>query len=171
MYIKQGLKINLLPLINNDFCQYVRFQVGGTNSDQKIILYLIYRSPNSNLANNDKLLDLIGTIPNNTVLIGDFNLSNTNWANNRANDNKGCLFLDKIVESGLEQLVDFPTHIRGNTLDICLSNWPDLFIDISDIGNIGNSDHLCIMFEIDVRKTTTNYDTPILDWKNADKEP
>ena len=66
VYIKQGLKINLLPLIDNDFCQYVRFQVGGTNSDQKIIFYLIYRSPNSNLANNKKLLDLIpvnGRVP------------------------------------------------------------------------------------------------------------
>ncbi len=51
------------------------------------------------------------------------------------------LLLETAVEEGLQQLVDFPTHTKGNTLDLLLTNCPDKVIEVSDSGRLGRSDH------------------------------
>ena len=76
----------------------------------------------------------------NTFLIGDVNLPDINWLDGTSAA-RGRRILETTVEEDLAQLVDFPTHIKGNILDLVITNCPDKVISISDDGRIGKSDH------------------------------
>ena len=83
---------------------------------------LAYRPPSSTPENNEKLDMLASSLNNsNPILIGNFNYPGIDWRNSTS-DSKGRTFLEACIENGLYQLVDFPTHTKGNTLDLVLSN-------------------------------------------------
>ena len=48
------------------------------------------------------------------LILGDLNLPDVDWENYNGHTE----FCDKIFELNLEQLVDKPTHINGNILNI-----------------------------------------------------
>ncbi len=77
----------------------------------------------------------------NTILVGDFNLLGVEWEVNRTNNVKGREILDAVMEEGLVQLVNFPTHKKGNVLDLVLTNCSDRILEVSDVGRLGKSDH------------------------------
>ena len=85
--------------------------------DLNLNIYVIYRSPNSSIENNNKLNDLIRSIPENSVIVGDFNYPSVDWELMRARGN-ATDFLDALSENFLTQHVTFPTHDGGNTLDL-----------------------------------------------------
>ena len=85
----------------------VQTQDGGLN------LILAYRSPNSTPTNTENLCKIISNMEQNSILIGDINLPGVDWAGGRA-DGRGKNLYETAVEVGVEQLVTFPTHIRGN---------------------------------------------------------
>jgi hypothetical protein len=76
----------------------------------------------------------------NTILVGDFNLLGVEWEVNRTNNVKGREILDVVMEEGLVQLVNFPTHTKGNVLDLVLTNCSDRILEVSDVGRLGKSD-------------------------------
>ena len=76
---------------------------------------LIYRPPGGNIGRFLNMLYneiLPITLENDTLLIGDFNLP-------------GNLALKSFLEeSGLKQLIEVPTHLAGNILDLVITNQP-----------------------------------------------
>ena len=52
----------------------------------------------------------------------------------------GVAAIDFATVSGCDQLVVGPTHARGGTLDLLMTDVPDL-IRVSIVAPIGNSDH------------------------------
>jgi hypothetical protein len=54
------------------------------------------------------------------------------------------------MEANLTQLVDFPTHIRGNTLDLVLTNIPERVQDVHEVGRIGGSDHTALLVNLNL---------------------
>ena len=48
-------------------------------SDSSLNVYVVYRSPNSSTENNNKLNELLRTIPPNSIIVGDFNYPSINW--------------------------------------------------------------------------------------------
>jgi hypothetical protein len=48
----------------------------------------------------------------------------------------------------MEQLVTFPTHLKGNTLDLILTNVPDIFTNVRCEGRLGSSDHFMVMADM-----------------------
>jgi Reverse transcriptase (RNA-dependent DNA polymerase)/Endonuclease-reverse transcriptase len=129
-------------------------------------LVLIYRPPSSNAANFSSLVQLMENTKPNTILIGDFNMPGINWEEERA-VGQGRILLDATTALGLEQMVGFPTHKKGNTLDLILTNCPEKFISVKDAGCLGTSDHCMIMTEIESvlpkNKTVTR-----LNWRKGD---
>jgi hypothetical protein len=105
----------------------------------------------------------------NTVIIGDFNLPGTDWANERS-DLKGRELMDTVQEEGFEQLVSFPTHTKGNILDLVLSNCPEKILDIEDVGRLGHSDHCMLKVVIEFNPSTTERPAPRFNWSKADTE-
>jgi hypothetical protein len=96
-------------------------------------LVLIYRPPSSNAENLISLYNLIEKMPQNSIILGDFNLPGLNWEENIATG-QGRRLLDVATDNGLVQLVKFPTHRKGNILDLILTNCPEKFLSDKMLG-------------------------------------
>ena len=86
------------------------------------------------------------------VVLGDFNLPDINWSSLSAASGVSQLFCDCMFSADLMQLIEVPTHVFGNTLDLLMTNNPG---DVSDLSvdsscNCGLSDHYMIWFSIKV---------------------
>jgi hypothetical protein len=70
----------------------------------------------------------------------------------------------------MEQLVDFPTHVKGNTLDLVLTNMPERIDEVMEAGRLGKSDHVVIMTKINVGSEGEEEREPVPDWRRANWE-
>jgi hypothetical protein len=104
-----------------------------------------------------------------TILIGDVNLPGINWAEGRS-DTKGRELLDTVMEESLYQLVSFPTHIKGNILDLLITNCPERILDIEDVGRLGRSDHSILSIIIESQLPEQHSERERLNWNKADVE-
>ncbi len=95
-----------------------------------------------------ELCEILRGADDNIVFIGDFNLPGIDWEQGQAKDARGRLLVSTAVEEGLEQLISFPTHVKGNILDLLLTNCPDKVLDVLETGRLGKSDHCMIMVEL-----------------------
>jgi hypothetical protein len=151
VYSKQAMKI--LPsdkFQNSRFNQYCTFRVATTSGSLDIVL--IYRPPSSGIGNIAELCEMLRATKDNTIFIGDFNLPGVDWERGHAREAKGRELLETAVEEGLDQLVTFPTHTKGNILDLLLTNCSDKILDVSDVGRLGRSDHCMIKVDTDFHR-------------------
>ncbi len=77
-------------------------------------------------------------------------------------------FLEAYEEANLEQLVTFPTQVRGNTMDLLLTNIPDRVMDITDVGRLGRSDHNMILFSVSLKSKADKTEEQVPNWNRAD---
>jgi hypothetical protein len=117
VYSRVGLPICVLEKTVN-FNQYCSFQV------YDISIYLVYRSPNAPQESMEQLADLLRGAKKNALLVGDFNIPDIDWEKGEAS-RKAETVLRAAEESLMEQLVTFPTQVRGNILDWVLTNMPE----------------------------------------------
>jgi hypothetical protein len=104
----------------------------------------------------------------NTILIGDFNLPGIEWHKEQSKDAKGRILLEAALEGGLQQLVDFPTHTKGNILDLILTNCSDKVIEISDTGRLGKSDHCMLKMTLDFQPISQARQGSRYNWSKVD---
>ena len=166
VFVKQGLTI-LSCDKTSLFNQYCQFKLLSNNKVDTITFTLVYRSPNSSAVNNSDLNMVINSLDKNNIIIGDFNYPNIDWINN-ISDFKARPFLDTINDKFLEQLVTFPTHCKGNILDLVLSDIPDRVINLEPLGNLGNSDHSIISIDIIYNPSYNSTNEYIPNWFKAD---
>ena len=124
------------------------------------------RSPNNNTENLIKLPEDSGE---NHIFIGDFNFPSINW-NDKTSDRACQNFLECTVANDFTQMIDFPTHVRGNILDLVLTNRPDNIVNIEALGNLSTSDHSILSVDINFRSKFNKTTEMIIDWKNGDNE-
>lgn len=155
MYVKHGVSYSVEE--GDDFCEYIKVIIKG---EEDILLTAVYRSPNSTIENNNKLLDLLQEIGEqrkmHKIVIGDFNLPNINWTT--------CTTLsgEQFSESFIEKIRDcfFVQHIKditrcrgsdqGSVLDLVFTD-DDLRVEEIEVNSpLGKSDHACIMFQCDI---------------------
>ncbi len=122
-----------------------------THGKEKWLLTLVYRPPSSPPANCELLLELLEGLPPNSLLVGDFNYPYIDWAS-LTTTVRGKTFIEKCNEQLLEQLVTFPTHTKGNILDLVLCNNPEKVLNIKEQGRLGKSDHVALLIELSVPK-------------------
>ena len=96
--------------------------------------------------------------PKKIFIIGDFNLSSVDWQSNSPSDQNNVdstekQFLDTFNEFGLDQCVREPTHIKGKTLDILLTNHSELINNfrVLECNSVCKSDHFPITFEVKIK--------------------
>ena len=109
---------------------------------------VFYRPPNSNLTVLEDLQNSLSNITTtDIVLLGDFNLSEIDWANNRSlrNSEHHILLSDIIQDNFMHQLVNEPTRDQ-NILDLVLTTNVDLINNVV----VGEhfSDHNSITFTL-----------------------
>jgi hypothetical protein len=54
------------------------------------------------------------------------------------------------MDDKLEQFMDFPIQVRGNTLDLILTNVPERVVEVKEVGRLGRSNHVMIQMSIDI---------------------
>ena len=169
VYAKEGLIIKPVE-VENEFNMFVRFKVAsGSKDDRDLQVTLVYRPPRANLNNNTELCKLFESSSENDIFIGDFNFPNINWTD-LSSDRASETFLDCTVDNGFTQLVDFPTHLRGNILDLILTNRPENIIHIEPLGNLGNSDHTILSVDVHFNPASNTSTELIYDWQNGNME-
>ena len=72
--------------------------------------------------------------------MGDLNGHHQEWLGSTTTNHHGVAAFDFATVSGCHQLVAGPTHSRGGTLDLLMTDVPDL-VRVSVVAPIGNSDH------------------------------
>ncbi len=121
------------------------------------IIGSVYRSPNSDPANNDAvnnyLRDVCSLKPTHLLITGDFNHPEVDWQNGCSNtndDHKAKKFLDTIYDCYLIQHVDEPTHWRCDQeptlIDLVLTNEEGMVNGIDYLPPLGKSHHSGLLF-------------------------
>ena len=170
VYAKTGTKILCVdkPASCSRFNQFCCFEI--LDNEKTCTVYLVYRPPSSSAENGNWLAEMVNSCPTNTLMIGDFNLPGINWKNLTSDTGKGAQFLDACTERGLNQLVHFPTHNKGNILDLVLSDTPDSVHSVASHGRLGRSDHDMIVVRINVGKRQKKLPELTKNWRKADWE-
>ncbi len=168
VYVREGLKV--IPTDKHSdtgFNQFCSFYIPTTSGQLELIL--VYRPPSSDAENVDKLCKILKNVTDKSIILGDFNLPGIHWETGTS-DAKGRLLLETVEEEGMEQMVNFSTHIKGNVLDLLITNCPDRIIDINDIGRLGKSDHVVLVVQLDVGLLENKLEDNPLNWRRADFE-
>ena len=110
--------------------------------------------PNASAEYHSDLVNYLNTISAQSapvLLLGDFNSPDINWSTLAGSSTVSNNLCEFIFESNLVQLVDLPTHVCGNILDLVLTNSPDhvtnLLVHPPDYQCV-TSDHYLITFTI-----------------------
>ena len=164
VYTRDGLVI--LPCDNeNSFNQYCKFSL--TSGGEKYYIYLVYRPPSSGQENKDLLCDLEKDADRNSIMVGDFNLPGIDWDSGVA-EARDQPFVKAMQDGFFRQLVDFPTHIKGNILDLVITKIPEKVSELKEVGRIGKSDHVILQFDLTVSADKEVEMQTMRNWKRAD---
>ncbi|MFZ2537370.1 MAG: endonuclease/exonuclease/phosphatase family protein, partial [Oscillospiraceae bacterium] len=151
IYVDSQLESKLISL-DDSYKESVFIKVKA-NKTSWTTIGCIYRSPNSNPENDNKLFELIDinsrNCKNENLLItGDFNFNDINWETWSSAYTSGDKFLDSLRNNFLYQHVNYPTRARGtdtpHILDLVLTNEP--FINnVEYFSPLGKSDHSVLL--------------------------
>ena len=118
---------------------------------QNLYVYSLYRSPDLDDQIFDSLLASMAAVQAEDVhasflFVGDLNGHHQEWLGSMTMNRHGVAAFDFATVSGCDQLVDGPTHARGGTLDLLMTDVPDL-VRVAVVATIGNSDHSSLLAE------------------------
>ena len=113
----------------------------------------VYVPPNSEVDYHNQLLSYLYSIVStmeNVILVGDFNMPDICWSSLTGTSTFSNSFCDFVFEMSLLQLVMEATHIKGNILDLVLTNVENSICELSiDTSHpLVHSDHHSITFRI-----------------------
>ena len=178
VYAKNDMIIKPIR-VDNNFNMFTRFEIISKDSNddnrvrkeskQNLIVTLLYRPPRVNNENTEELCKLFENVGENSIFLGDFNFPNINWIN-QTSDRSSDQFLQCTINKNYEQLIDFPTHVRGNVLDLVFTNRPEDILNVESLGNLSTSDHSIISVDVLFRCKFNNSTEYINNWKDGDNE-
>lgn len=164
IYVKSSINACETTIPSN-FNQHASIDIVSPNSSP-ISLYVIYRSPNSNATNNDEMVEILKSIRNPVIVVGDFNYPGINWTTLEGNADS-----QKVIDASLDnfwsQHVSFPTHRSGNILDLVFAE-DGLIDEVINDGQLGNSDHCVLMMTTNQSVTPNNQHQKKRDYRRAD---
>ena len=138
---RDTLKLSPLSLPDVSSFEYLAFK---SKPPSKINAVLIYRPPKphpSFITEIHDLLTSLCSLSSNNIILGDMNIHIDNPSSPLAAD-----FLHVLDCLNLTQHVDAPTHTRGRTLDLVITDSPSIK-DLS-VYDLGVSDHSIISMDI-----------------------
>ena len=171
VFIKNDLLVYPVDCASQ-FNQYCKFRVMTKDKCcRPLYITLVYRSPNSSETNTLKLAELIESSEKNCLIIGDFNLPNISFEE-QTSDAKGRSVLESTSTRFLHNLIQFPTHLRGNMLDLALADFDAMnsVFNVENIGNLGNSDHALIKIELDMSPVFNASSELVRNWRKGDEK-
>ena len=124
-------------------CEMLFLRVCGVR--QNIYAHSLYRNPHLDDRIFDCLLASMAAVPAEDVrasflFVGDLNGLHQEWLGSTTTNRHGVAAFDFATVSGCDQWVVGPTRARGGTLDLLMTDVPDL-VRVAVVVPIGNSDH------------------------------
>ena len=124
-------------------CERLLFRVCGARQNKYV--FNLYHNPDLDDQIFDCLLTSMAAVQAEAgraslLLVGDLNGHHQKWLGSATTNRHGVAAIDFTTVSGCDQLVVGPTHAHGGTLDILMSDVPDL-VRVSVVAPIGNLDH------------------------------
>ena len=89
------------------------------------------------------------------LFVGDLNGHHHKWLGSTTINRHGVAAFDFATVSCCDQLFVGPTHARGGTLDLLITDVPDL-VRVAVVAPIGNSDHASLSVVISMAQTVPN---------------
>ena len=134
------------------------FRVCGVR--QNIYVYSLYRNPDLNDRIVDCLLASMAAVQAEDVrasflFVGDLNGHHQEWLGSMTTNRHGVVAFDFETVSGCDQLVVGPTHACGGTLDLLITDVPEL-VQFAVVAPIGNSDHSSLSAVISMSQAVPN---------------
>jgi hypothetical protein len=118
------------------------------------LVLCVYRPPEIEQAENDRLNDLIANCGSHgftdVLLFGDFNYPRMDWKSAVWPARYDC-FMDAVMDASLTQHVTLPTHRAGNVLDLVFTSEEYAVKDVSINRGLAKSDHFGVYFKYDLR--------------------
>ena len=121
-------------------------------------VFCLYRNPHFNDNIYDCLLTSMASVQSadrkaSFIFVGDFNAHHQEWLRSvSATDEHGRAALHFSEAAGCEQLVNEPTHVHGNRLDLLLTDVPGL-VSVEVLGPIGTSDHSALSVKLQLSQS------------------
>lgn len=158
LYIRRNMSFIEINL-KHQYCEYICLEVKGVNDT--ILIASVYRSPSSDVIENDKLLEVMQEFNNHQakhkLFMGDFNLPNINWENCTTTAGSNSLeykFIETTRDCFMIQHIKETTRHRGETrgsvIDLVFSSNEEIVNNIRVESPLGRSDHACITFTCDI---------------------
>lgn len=165
MYIKNTVQYDLLD--SRDYSgEVAETQLIKLHAQEPIILCSIYRSPNSNTENDEKINVLLRKLSEEKIVIvtGDFNYPAINWelmTNTTAAIDRNFRFVESIKDCFLQQHVNKNTRGRGSDtpslLDLVITKQDSPAPELDYLAPLGKSDHCIIQVEFNVKIKLRKY--------------
>ena len=125
---------------------------------KKFVFCTVYRVGNLDEPNHASIMSTIKSFykirnPRKIVIVGDFNLKSISWPRSEDMGNGNGtdkLFVDSFNGFGLDQCISGPTHNKGRTLDLMLTNSKNFVteVNVSPDCYLCKSDHYLLTFEV-----------------------
>ena len=143
---KQELKLHSAKTYHFETFECILVSLSGTDS-KKINFVVVYRfcqlSPSLFLPEFYDFIETLFISLRNIIFLGDFNLHV-----NKAYESDVIRFNEILGTFGLNQLIQEPTHISGNTLDLIITNPDEIQIDDILVDHTSYSDHSVVFFKV-----------------------
>ena len=134
------------------------FMVCGVR--QNLYVYSLYRNPDLDDRIFYCLIASMAAVQAEDVrasflFVGDLNGHHQDWLGSTTRRSHGVAAFDFAKVSGCDQLVVCPTHARGGTLDLLMTDVPEL-VRVAVVAPIGNSDHSSLSAVISMAQAVPN---------------
>jgi len=122
------------------------------STSNPFIISVVYIPPNSSDAYHEMLHNYLTSLviePSPIILLGDFNLPDVEWATYSGSSLRSNQFCDLLFQLNLSQLVNEPTHNKGNILDLIITNNDDIVYNVHIYPSVYqpiSTDHFVISF-------------------------
>ena len=155
--------------------EFVSIDLHGTAS--KIRVTCCYLSNSGDAATRRKrthdcakAIESLCSIDHPTIIIGDFNFPLIRWnqPDSFQPSSKESMLLECCESNNLLQMINFPTHKSGNTLDLLLTGNPELVERLIPTSSPVPTDHIAISFDIILDSPPQTMLTDVLDFRNMD---
>ena len=157
-YVRDAFEAFCQPKFECGCCEMLVFRVCDVR--QNLYVYSLYRNPELDDRISDYLLASMAVVQAENVrdsflFVGDLNGHHQEWLGSTSANRHGVTAFDLATVSGCDQLVVDPTHARGGTLDLLITDVPDL-VRVTEVAPIGNSDHSSLSAVISMAQAVPN---------------
>ena len=153
--VRHGLNVQFVNYIKSKDQTWEIMILELTTGNDKELFVLNYKPPGLSDESQTEFIEILydncKNFTSSYMILGDFNFPDINWNMLGSSGRAARLFIERMSDLGLMQMVDQPTRMRGdsaNILDLIYITDKTLMGEISYLHPIGKSDHLVLCWSV-----------------------